>query len=66
MNYEATETLSNSKFKRRFGVRRPTFAQMVQGLKTQIPDLPHPGRPPSLSLEDQILATLEYGRELTA
>jgi len=63
MNYEATQTLSNSQFKRRFGVQRPTFDQMVQGLKTQIPELPHPGRPPSLSIEDQILVALEYWRE---
>lgn len=63
MNYEAAQALSNSQFKRRFGVLRPTFNRMVKGLKTQLPQLPHPGRPPSLSIEDQILVALEYWRE---
>jgi hypothetical protein len=63
MNYEATQTLSGQKFKRRFGVQRATFNRMVKGVKTQIPELPHPGRPPKLSIEDQILVALEYWRE---
>ncbi|MEM6256619.1 MAG: transposase family protein, partial [Cyanobacteria bacterium P01_D01_bin.156] len=63
MNYEATQTLSGQKFKRRFGVQRATFNRMVKGVKAQIPELPHPGRPPKLSIEDQILVTLEYWRE---
>lgn len=63
MNCEATQTLSNPKFKRRFGIQRPTFQRMVDGLKAQMPELPCPGRPPSLSIEDQILVALEYWRE---
>lgn len=63
MNYEATQTLSQPQFKRRFGVPRPTFKRMLKALKTQIPHLPCPGRPPKLSIEDQILVALEYWRE---
>jgi hypothetical protein len=63
MNYEATQTLSVQKFKRRFGVQRATFNRMVKGVQNQIPELPHPGRPPKLSIEDQILVALEYWRE---
>lgn len=63
MNYETTHTLSASKFKRRFGVQRATFQRMVKGVKALIPEWPHPGRPPKLSIEDQILVALEYWRE---
>ena len=63
MNYEAAQALSNSQFKRRFGVLQPNFNRMVKGLKTQLPQLPHPGHPPSLSIENQILVALEYWRE---
>ncbi len=63
MNYEATHTLTNQKFKRRFGVQRSTFNRMVQAVTTQIPELPRRGRPFKLSLEDQVLVALEYWRE---
>jgi transposase len=63
MNYETAQTLNPEKFKRRFGVQRSTFKRMVKGVKAQIPELPHPGRPPKLSIEDQILVALEYWRE---
>lgn len=63
MNYEATQILSQRQFKRRFGVPRSTFNRMLKGLKTQLPELPHPSRPPKLSIEDQILVALEYWRE---
>ncbi len=63
MNYEATHTLTNQKFKRRFGVHRSTFNRMVQAVTPQIPELPRRGRPFKLSLEDQVLVALEYWRE---
>lgn len=63
MDYEASKTLKPHKFKRRFGVQRPTFNRMVKGLKASIPEQPSPGRPPKLSIEDQILVALEYWRE---
>lgn len=63
MNYEASKTLNSQKFKRRFGVQRPTFNRMVYGLKATIPKQPRPGRPPKLSIENQILVALEYWRE---
>ncbi|MEO0739375.1 MAG: IS5/IS1182 family transposase, partial [Cyanobacteria bacterium J06649_12] len=45
MNYEASKPLSPQKFKRRFGVQRPTFKRMVNGLKAMLPKQPGPGRP---------------------
>lgn len=63
MNYAASHTLSAPKFKRRFGVHRATFRRLVKGVKAQIPELPHPGRPAKLSIEDQLLVALEYWRE---
>ena len=63
MNYEASHALNGQKFKRRFGVQRATFKRMVKAVKTQLPELPGPGRPAKLSIEDQILVALEYWRE---
>ncbi|MEL6941013.1 MAG: transposase family protein, partial [Cyanobacteria bacterium J06598_1] len=63
MNYEATHALNAPKFKRRFGVQRATFKRMVKAVKVQISELPSPGRPAKLSIEDQILVALEYWRE---
>ena len=63
MNYESSKTLNAQKFKRRFGVQRPTFKRMVNGLKAMLPKQPGPGRPPKLSIENQILVALEYWRE---
>ena len=63
MNYEASQTLSHSQFKRRFGVQKVTFKRMVKGLSTGQPPVKMPGRPHKLSLENQILVALEYWRE---
>ncbi|MGB3766268.1 MAG: IS5 family transposase [Phormidesmis sp.] len=63
MNYEASQTLSHSQFKRRFGVQRATFKRMVKGLSVGLPLVRLPGRPHKLSLENQVLVALEYWRE---
>ncbi len=63
MNYEASQALSHSQFKRRFGVQRATFKRMLKGLSHQLPQVKLPGRPHKLSIENQILVALEYWRE---
>ncbi len=63
MNYESSQTLSHSQFKRRFGVQRATFQRMVKGLSAGLPLVRMRGRPHKLSIENQILVALEYWRE---
>lgn len=63
MNYSASQALSHSHFKRRFGVHRATFKRMVKGLRGQRPQTISPGRPSKLSIENQTLVALEYWRE---
>lgn len=63
MNYE---NLSSKKFKRRFGVHKQTFKKMVKAIKIISEPVTLPlkrGRKCKLSLEEQILVTLEYCRE---
>lgn len=55
--------LSDEGFKRRFGVERTTFIQMVDLLKPQWRPTPKPGPKPKLNLEERVLVTLEYWRE---
>ena len=62
MTYERIKHLNPAEFKRLCGVHAETFNQMVivmQQAKQQL----KPGRPSKLSLEDQVLITLEYLRE---
>ena len=63
MNYEATQPLSPQQFKRRFGVRRSTFEQMLKALQKQLPPNPGRGRKPKLCLEERVMVSLEYWRE---
>ena len=64
MNYEASKQLTDTRFKRLVGVQRATFEEMLAVLKTAY-QLKHSkgGRTPKLSLEDLLLATLQYMRE---
>ena len=62
MTYEQVKHLKPEEFKRLCGVRKETFKQMVAALDTAKQQL-KPGRPSKLSLEDQVLMTLEYLRE---
>ena len=62
MTYERIKHLNPAEFKWLCGVHAETFNQMVivmQQAKQQL----KPGRPSKLSLEDQVLITLEYLRE---
>ncbi|HEW7810957.1 IS5 family transposase [Streptococcus pneumoniae] len=61
MNYEASKQLTNAQFKRLVGVQRTTFKEMLAVLKTAY-QLKHAkgGRKPKLSLEDLLMATLQY------
>lgn len=63
MNYTIAQTLSNRKFKRRFGVARQTFEQLIETLTPLWRPHPQPGAKPKLALEARVLLTLEYWRE---
>ncbi|VOZ62481.1 transposase-like protein, IS1381 ISSpn7 [Streptococcus pneumoniae] len=64
MDYEASKQLTDTRFKRLVGVQRTTFKEMLAVLKTAY-QLKHAkgGRKPKLSLEDLLMATLQYVRE---
>lgn len=64
MRYENVRNLSNRKFRRNVGIKRETFEKMLEILEVAY-DKKHKrrGRKPKLSLEDQLLAALEYWRE---
>ena len=60
MKYIDSKKLSETQFKRYTGISWSTFDLMVEQLKMHIPAI---GRPPKLSLEDQVLLCLSYWRE---
>lgn len=64
MNYESSKNLSDPRFKRLVGVERNTFEEMMKIL-TVAYQAKHSkgGRKPKMSLEDILLATLQYLRE---
>ncbi len=60
------QNLSDEQFKRRFGVYKQTYRKMVESVKSVEADSNSPSkrRPkPKLSIEEQVLVTLEYWRE---
>ena len=64
MKYETIAEYSNTKFRRITGVKRATFEKMVEILgKGHAEKHRRRGRTPKLSMEDLLLATLEYLRE---
>ncbi|MGF1601449.1 MAG: IS5 family transposase [Thermosynechococcaceae cyanobacterium] len=63
MNYETSQALKPQDFKRYVGVQRSTFKQMLRTLHKQRLLAPNSGRPPKLSLADQLLVALQYWRE---
>jgi hypothetical protein len=63
MKYEASQNLSTTEFKRLFGVKRETFAQMTDLMQQAAQSKGKGGVKAKLSLEDQILVTLQYWRE---
>jgi hypothetical protein len=63
MAYEQMKSLKPGDFKRACGVHPQTFAPMPQVLRDYAPKKVKPGRPPMLSLEEQLFMTLQYWRE---
>ena len=64
MKYEKIAGYSEEKFRRITGVRRATFEKMVEILRKGYAEKHRRrGRTPKLSIEDLLLATLEYLRE---
>jgi len=63
MSYEKVKYLKPEEFKRLCGVSMETFEQMVQIIKNGMPLKKKTGRPNKLSIENQLLMTLEYLKE---
>lgn len=64
MKYEKIAEYSNTQFRRITGVKRETFQKMVEILREAYAKKhQRRGRTPKLSIEDLLLATLEYLRE---
>ena len=64
MKYEKIAEYSNTKFRRITGVKRATFDKMVEILRKGYAEKHRRRwRKPKLSIEDLLLATLEYLRE---
>jgi hypothetical protein len=63
MNTIIAQSLSPEDFKRRFGVQRSTFEQIVKALSPVWRSTPKPGVQPKLGLADRVLVALEYWRE---
>jgi hypothetical protein len=63
MTYEQMKDLKPGAFKRACGVHPQTFATMLQVLRDHEQRKIKPGRPSTLSLEDQLLMALQYWRE---
>jgi hypothetical protein len=64
MSYEQIKDLRPSLFKRYCGVKPETFRKMVTVVSLHLSQMRvKTGRPPKLSVADQVLMTLEYWRE---
>jgi len=64
MSYEQVKDLPSAEFKRYCGVRPETFQRMVEVVSGHLRRKRRvSGRPTKLSVEDQVLMTLEYWRE---
>ena len=63
MNYERARKLKPDEFKRLCGVTPKTFKRMVKIVENNAKAKKKTGKPPKLSLENQVLMTLEYLRE---
>ena len=64
MKYETIKEYADEKFRRITGVSRKAFEKMLEILLPKLKEkLAKGGRKPKLSLEEMLLATLEYWRE---
>jgi hypothetical protein len=63
-HYEKTKRLNDADFKQIIGVKRETFASMVEVLTVEyMKKHKKGGRKPKLTLEEQLLMTLKYLRQ---
>jgi Helix-turn-helix of DDE superfamily endonuclease len=63
VSYNQVKNLEPTEFKRLCGVTPATFEQMVKVVAAEKVLAKKSGRPSKLSIEDQVLMTLEYWRE---
>ena len=63
MTYEQLRNLKSEEFKRFYGVHPETFRRMVKELEPNLKRTGKRGGQPKLSVEDQLLISLEYWRE---
>jgi hypothetical protein len=63
VSYKQAKNLEPVEFKRLCGVTQETFKQMVKVVAAEKVLAKKSGRPSKLSIEDQVLMTLEYWRE---
>ena len=63
VSYKQIKNLEPTEFKRLCGVTPATFEQMVKVVAAEKILAKKSGRPNKLSIEDQVLMTLEYWRE---
>jgi hypothetical protein len=64
MKYETVKEYSGEKFRRITGVKRETFAKMIEILQAAHTEKhKRRGRNPKMCMEDRLLAALEYWRE---
>jgi Helix-turn-helix of DDE superfamily endonuclease len=63
VSYKQAKNLEPVEFKRLCGVTPATFEQMVKVVAAEKVLAKKSGRPSKLSIEDQVLMTLEYWRE---
>ncbi|HYN44399.1 MAG TPA: IS5 family transposase [Candidatus Limnocylindrales bacterium] len=63
MKFTQTKSLSKNKFKRLTGMSRQTYHVIVKVIKEQEINPKKPGRPCTLSPEDQVLIAIQYWRE---
>ena len=63
MKYEQVKHLKPAEFKRFWGVKPETFEKMVEIVTLHSQQKKKTGRPGKVSLEDQVLMSLEYWRE---
>ena len=63
MRWDYIRILSEAQFIRATGVSSLTFLTMVEKVQDELRERKYPGRPATLSIEDQVLLTLMYFRE---
>jgi len=64
MSFEQIRSLSPTHFKRYCGLKPATFSRICEFIRAELRRTQKkPGRPPKLSIEDQVLLMLEYWRE---